>query len=146
MLIECMQLLCSRLRSKTYVALQLRSEEDYDPNGPCQQYTDAQEVLRDLQTNLQADKTLLMQVLASIWRKVRACIVESSSICCMPDLSWDSLLPAGSFLMQFAVCKKLPRAVCCLQELQQRPCKHPVTACVGDIDTKVHLRRLDAAI
>ena len=52
--------------------LQLCCEEDFDPDGPCQPYTDAHEVLRDLQANLQADKTLLMQVLASIWRKVGA--------------------------------------------------------------------------
>ena len=41
-----------------------------DPNGPCQQYTEANDVLRDLKSNLREDKQLLMQVLASVWRKV----------------------------------------------------------------------------
>ena len=45
-------------------------EEDVDPNGPCQQYTEANDVLRDLRSNLQDDKLLLMKVLASVWRKV----------------------------------------------------------------------------
>ncbi len=45
-------------------------DEDVDPNGPCQQYTEANDVLRDLKSNLREDKQLLMQVLASVWRKV----------------------------------------------------------------------------
>ena len=49
---------------------QMCVEEDADPNGPCQQYTEAGDVLRDLKSNLRDDKLLLMQVLASVWRKV----------------------------------------------------------------------------
>ncbi len=45
-------------------------DEDVDPNGPCQQYTEANDVLRDLKSNLREDKQLLKQVLASVWRKV----------------------------------------------------------------------------
>ena len=59
------------------VLLQLCCEEDTDPDGPCQPYTEAHDILRDLQANLQADKSLLMQVLASIWCKVTAlCIMH----------------------------------------------------------------------
>lgn len=54
------------------VLLQLCCEEEYEPRGPCQSYTEAHDILRDLQANLQADKSLLMQVLASVWRKVIA--------------------------------------------------------------------------
>ncbi len=50
--------------------LQMCVDEDVDPNGPCQQYTEANDVLRDLKSNLREDKQLLMQVLASVWRKV----------------------------------------------------------------------------
>ena len=50
--------------------LQMCLDDDVDPNGPCQQYTEANDVLRDLKSNLREDKQLLMQVLASVWRKV----------------------------------------------------------------------------
>ena len=52
------------------VPLQMCLDDDVDPNGPCQQYTEANDVLRDLKSNLREDKQLLMQVLASVWRKV----------------------------------------------------------------------------
>ena len=64
-----MLMLCVLIGS---MVLQLCFEEGYDSDGPCHSYTDAQDVVRDLKANLQADKTLLMQVLASIWRKVDA--------------------------------------------------------------------------
>ena len=54
----------------TYLCLQTCSIEDLDPHGPCAQYTEANDVLRDLKSNLKDDKLLLMQVLASVWRKV----------------------------------------------------------------------------
>lgn len=100
---DCVHQARSLSRSKTCVVLQLRSEEDLDPNGPCQQYTDAPQVLRDLQANLQADKTLLMQVLASIWRKVK------------PLPSPPPRPPTSLDCHPFAACKKFSGAVHCLQ-------------------------------
>ena len=51
--------------------MQIRSGEDLDPSQPGTQYTEAADVMRDLQANLRDDEQLLMQVLASVWRKVR---------------------------------------------------------------------------
>ncbi|DBA98669.1 hypothetical protein WJX77_005455 [Trebouxia sp. C0004] len=65
------QLLKDRQRiSRALQDSQMCLDEDVDPNGPCQQYTEATDVLRDLKSNLREDKQLLMQVLASVWRKI----------------------------------------------------------------------------
>ncbi|KAL0032698.1 hypothetical protein WJX79_004045 [Trebouxia sp. C0005] len=65
------QLLKDRQRiSRALQDSQMCLDEDVDPNGPCQQYTEANDVLRDLKSNLREDKQLLMQVLASVWRKI----------------------------------------------------------------------------
>lgn len=59
--------------------MQMCSGDDVDPNGPCAQYTEANDVLRDLKSNLRDDKLLLMQVLASVWRKVHAVLCNTAS-------------------------------------------------------------------
>ena len=63
-------LLMSVPSDRPVCTVQMCGEEDVDPNGPCQQYTEANDVLRDLRFNLRDDKLLLMKVLASVWRKV----------------------------------------------------------------------------
>lgn len=65
------QLLKDRHRiSRALQDSQMCLDDNVDPNGPCQQYTEANDVLRDLKSNLREDKQLLMQVLASVWRKI----------------------------------------------------------------------------
>ena len=54
--------------------MQITSGEDADPSQPGTQYTEAAHVLRDLQANLREDEQLLMQVLASVWRKVASAV------------------------------------------------------------------------
>ena len=69
-------------------------EEDTDPNGPCRQYTEAGDVLRDLKSNLRDDKLLLMQVLASVWRKVTTASVHPAvtmlSLCITATCLFDT--------------------------------------------------------
>ena len=74
------QLLRNRQRiSRALQESQLCVGEDTDPDGPTTQYTEANDVLRDLKSNLRDDKLLLMQVLASVWRKVPSLFTSLNS-------------------------------------------------------------------